>query len=203
VNQNKEPLALGELMRQQASMTIFQSYPLEAGPRRIIHPWPEKIRIREEIDKTVRLKIRAVTEGQEPWPILFWGEAGSGKSCAALCVLDYFGGLYLDAAIFAECRRLAMQGELWEAGYKIHETELWKPVRDANLVVMDELGVREKVTDHQYETVKRVMDNREEKPAIYVSNLPPVDLARVYDDRIASRATSGTVIGMIGDRRRN
>lgn len=135
---------------------------------------------------------------------MLWGESGSGKSCASLCVLDCAGGLYLDAGIFAEYRIQAMKGQChYSTGYQFTEAEMWKTIRDSNLVVLDELGSRNRVSDHHYETVKRVMDICEEKPAIYVSNLSPREIARVYDDRVASRCTAGTIIEMAGDHRGN
>lgn len=65
---------------------------------------------------------------------------------------------------------------------------------------------RERVGDLQYTTLKGAIDYREyhcNRVGIYISNLTPDHLAELYDDRIASRLTSGTVFELNGADRRN
>jgi hypothetical protein len=73
------------------------------------------------------------------------------------------------------------------------------------LVVLDEIGARQKVTDLHYSAVKEFADVREldhSGVAIYISNLEPMQLANVYDDRIASRLLCGTWYKLDGKDRR-
>ena len=66
------------------------------------------------------------------------------------------------------------------------------------LCVIDEIGAREKVSDHQYETLKTAIDRRQGQPLVLISNVSPPELSRVFDDRIASRCGAGTVVEVIG-----
>ena len=85
----------------------------------------------------------------------------------------------------------------------VSRREYWKELTKSNLVVLDELGTRANVSDHHAETVKRVLDIREGKPLVVITNLRASELDSVYGDRIASRAAAGTIIDWSGypDRR--
>lgn len=80
--------------------------------------------------------------------------------------------------------------------------KLWAKLARAHLVVVDELGSRDRVSDHHYECVKRIIDERQGQPLALASNHDIEALARLYDDRIASRIAAGTVLGLDGDDRR-
>lgn len=164
---------------------------------------PNKLRQLEGIDAKHRSAIRAVVEGKAPWPLLLTGEAGSGKTCAALCMIDAFGGWYLTVTQLTEMLIAAQQGRLqWSSGYARTVEEIWTAWERAHLTVLDELGGR-KVSDFHYETVKRCLDLREGRPAVFISNLDIDHLIgpELYDDRIASRLAGGSVIETTGDRR--
>jgi chromosomal replication initiation ATPase DnaA len=79
---------------------------------------------------------------------------------------------------------------------RISVREFEEDIRKARIVVLDELGGRTQTTDHHYEAVKMVLDEREGQPLILITNLIPADLAAVYDDRIASRCAAGTVVDL-------
>ena len=161
-----------------------------------------KPRESNRVVKSVGERINEVIRGNQPWPILLDGPAGCGKTCAALCVLDWGSGFYVTAADLCSFLIEAQQGRAtWSSGYARTPHEIWKDWGGAECVVLDEIGSRDKVSDHHYETIKRAIDLRENMPAVYVSNLSMEDLAKVYDDRIASRLASGTRIEMTGDRR--
>ncbi len=144
------------------------------------------------------------------------GPAGTGKTSAALCLLDVCRGtaVYETAATLTDTFRWAELGKLsgqqqdqgkldygWESSNPTAAL-LLKRCEVASLVVIDELGCRDKVTDHHYETVKRVIDRRAGRPLVVVSNLAAKGLAGVYDDRIVDRLWSGTVIEFAGKSRR-
>lgn len=79
---------------------------------------------------------------------------------------------------------------------------IWESIAKSPLIVFDELGCRDRVSDFQYETAKRVLDKREGKPLVVISNLTLKTLAELYDDRFCSRLAAGTVLGVSGDDRR-
>jgi len=129
--------------------------------------------------------------GDAPWPLLIHGPVGSGKSFAALCFADL-----IPSARYSTLETLCnsiMAGDPM-------------PWRDAGeLLVVDELGERSKVGDLHYTALKNTLDYREwhhRRVAIYVSNLSPADLCNLFDDRIASRLTAGSVFKLeAADRR--
>jgi DNA replication protein DnaC len=163
---------------------------------------PDKARERKGIDPETADRLRAVIAGDEPWPLVMVGEAGGGKTCAALVVIDIYGGLYSTVGDWCERVRDAEFGDLrTSAGFRITRHELWQDWAKANIVVLDEIGARMNVTDTHYEYVKRAIDIREGRPAIFISNLSLEKLGEAYDDRIASRLSGGTVIELTGDRR--
>ena len=71
----------------------------------------------------------------------------------------------------------------------------------ANVVVLDEVGTRQTVSDFQYETFKRAIDEREGKPAVFIANVDLSAIGRLFDARIASRLSAGTIVQTEGDRR--
>jgi DNA replication protein DnaC len=137
------------------------------------------------------------------------GPVGTGKTCASLCLLDrcLFARRYYAAQRFVDDAAAAMRGELWSGDYTVSMADFWRNWRNAEITVMDEMGSRssrEKVSDHHYETIKRAIDDRHGKACIWISNLSLDQIAKVYDDRIASRLSEGTVIQFQGnDLRRN
>jgi DNA replication protein DnaC len=157
------------------------------------------------IDKALQDRIRLLVKGEAPWPLLLHGPAGCGKTCAALCLLDHVGrGFYFTAADLCDKIIQAQKGELQteESGWRVSPQGLWKEITSTPLVVLDELGAREKVSDFHYDTVKRVLDEREGQPLVCLSNHGIEELARVYDDRVASRLAAGTILALDGADRR-
>jgi DNA replication protein DnaC len=138
--------------------------------------------------------------------LLLHGGAGGGKTCAALCVLDYaddWGPVYWTVPMLCEEIIRCQQGRMENAaGYKVCVADFWRQMAARSLVVLDELGCRERVTDFHYEAVKQTIDARYAKPLICISNLPLSQLQRVYDERIASRLEAGTVIELVSEDRR-
>ncbi len=168
-----------------------------------------------EVAQPLKDTLRAVCLGKAPWPLLLFGPAGVGKTCAALAVLDYtFAGIYFTAAGLAQTIIDAQQQRLTSRAffvgyppppgidYEMTPDQVWQSVARRPLVVLDELGVRSQVSDHHYECVKRLLDERQGKAMIAISNLPLSGLERLYDDRIASRLAAGTVLAVEGPDRR-
>ena len=159
-------------------------------------------RERDQIAEPLRAASRECMAGERNWPLVIIGEAGSGKTCSALCMVDYLGGEYWVANQWVDRIREAKMGRAtWESGYPATELELWRQWSRSKLCVLDELGARSQVSDHHYETIKRCIDDRHGKPLVCISNLNMKELAGVYDDRIASRLSAGTIVVTEGDRR--
>ena len=146
------------------------------------------------ICEPAKAAIRACRRGLSPWPLVFHGVPGSGKTCAALCLLDSVGGLTVYRTLGDACDELiqAMNGELTWGEYKASPKAWWEKWETARLSVLDELAIREKTTDHEYQTVKRAIDMRYGKPLVLISNHSP---GTIYDERISSRMQAGTVVG--------
>src|SRR5262249_54749715 len=162
---------------------------------------PHKNRTVEKIAPTIREAVRQTVSGEWPWPLVLCGPAGTGKTCAALCLLDHAGGgFYYTAQGLCEEVIRAQQGRLFtpQTGRAVPPEELWRELGGCALVVLDELGARQAVSDFHYETVKRLLDEREGMPLVVISNLDPKQLLRVYDDRIVSRLAAGTVVRLEG-----
>jgi DNA replication protein DnaC len=82
--------------------------------------------------------------------------------------------------------------------YRITVPYFWQRIREASFVVLDELGCRDRVSDHVYEAVKRLLDEREGRPLMVLSNLDLEAIEKLYDDRLTSRLAAGTVVELIG-----
>jgi len=170
---------------------------------------PEKERWLREVDgrpgvpEQVHRRFGECVCGSSPWPFVLTGEPGSGKTCAALVWLDMYGGRYYTAQEWAERVADARFERLRSSvGYLISLSEVWtNECMRTNLFVLDELGMRAKASEHHYDCVKGVLDKREGRPLICISNLSLSGLEEVYDDRVASRLSGGTVVEMTGDRR--
>lgn len=148
----------------------------------------------------LRMALKDCWESRSPWPLFVWGQAGSGKSFAGQLLAEEAGGsIYVELGELCEMLSDAGFGRLGDRTAR----GLWEDWVRANVAVLDEIGTRREVSDHHYDTLKKAMDYRlrEELPTMFVSNLSPEELARLYDERIASRLCSGTVLETVGDRR--
>lgn len=165
---------------------------------------PDKRRSIDKIDARLKAVLFEVVSSDVAWPLLLLGPAGGGKTCAALVMHDRYGGWFADLPAFHE-RLLEIKGGsvFWDGptGCQMTARDFWTAWRSSPLTVLDEIGQRSP-SDAQYETLKTAIDAREERPAIYISNLGLRDLGRVYDDRIVSRLAGGTVYELdVEDRR--
>jgi len=159
-----------------------------------------------EIAPDLQKKIRGLARGKLPWPLFLHGEAGSGKTCAALCMLDEYGGRFVEYADLCNDVRLAMQGELFTpvcqgtGGRRMYEADIWQPWSLSSLTVLDDFGTRQP-SAFQYEVLLKAIKTRYAKPAVFISNLSLEQIDTLYDDRVASRLSEGTIVETKGDRR--
>jgi DNA replication protein DnaC len=170
---------------------------------------PEKDRDVDMIPQALRRAIRECVKGDRRWPLFVRGAPGRGKTCAALLLLDHAGGFYVTASSLADWVNAAAFGRLEWSTLQLADnvgkpdpTRLWTVLAKTSLVVLDDIGTREKVSDAHYETIKRLLDEREKRPLMVLSNLSLDELAALYDDRIASRLASGTCLELAGEDRR-
>ena len=200
--------AVSHLMRASTTRStpvLAENCCVLAGYRATYTPPEQPERVRGKIDSKLRATIQELADGSVRWPLLLLGEAGSGKTCAALCMIDLFGGWYVTLPELCALVIRAQQGELsWSSGYRRFESDIWSAWRRARLVVVDEVGARTTVSDHHYETIKYALDIRQGKPAVFITNhLLVAVLAGLYGDPIGSRLGSGTQEWLKGDRRVN
>jgi len=141
--------------------------------------------------------FRDLVSSQIEWPLFLHGSIGAGKTRAALCLCDF-----ADTASYWSIDRVASI----EIGHDDEtKNQMWRDVGRKDLVVLDEIGQREKIGDLHSTTLQRFMDDRENNNhsvAVYISNVPPGELENLYDDRIVSRLLAGTVFHLDGDDRR-
>lgn len=158
----------------------------------------------QQITPAVRTRMSECASRGDAWPLVLVGAAGTGKTCAALCMLDRVVGSRRYFTVAGMCEELVavMKGQVEYAMTTDTPRRWWKRYADMECVVVDELGARAAVSDFQYESLKRAIDERQGRPAIFISNLMPDQLESVYDDRIASRLAGGTVIRFAGEDRR-
>lgn len=160
----------------------------------------------DQIQPYLRGTLRSLVTGDQPWPLFMTGAAGRGKTCAALCLLDYTGGEYLTAAELCEIANLSREGRYMQraesGSVTVYPQQFWRWIASRPLFVLDEIGLRENASDHQYETLQRFLEARTGLPTIFISNISTTALRRVYDDRIVSRISRGTVADVQGEDRR-
>jgi len=178
------------------------------------------------VPQALRDTFRALVSGRAPWPLYLWGPAGTGKTSAALVLLDHCGptppGGEWSADVrdwlagFVEVRHLprlkigADQGRLsWSRdgnSGNVTWAVLARELRRAPVAVFDEIGVGREASDFRLDTLIEVLNLRADdpvRPFVVTSNLKPSEVKRVvYDDRVASRILAGTVFHLDGPDRR-
>ena len=158
---------------------------------------PER-RIFPEVPRRMDLVDEKLAAGKAKWPLYLHSPVGPGKTFAALCLCD-FAHTAIYHTVDNLCNRILRNVPL--------ETDAeWSRIGSKALAVLDEIGERERVTDLHYTVLKQFLDTREllaGRVGIYISNLKPDDLPKLYDDRLVSRLLAGTVFELTGpDRRR-
>lgn len=75
----------------------------------------------------------------------------------------------------------------------------WSWIEALPLVLIDDLGLRDRANDTQYESLKGLLDRRTAKPLIVTSNLGVDEIAKIFDARVWDRLACGTVIELKGE----
>lgn len=167
-----------------------------ANPR-LLRKLPPEARDWAKVDPTLKQAMRDLVAGNLRWPLLIFGPSGTGKTSASLALADR-----IETASYTTAEDLATFVMTHDA---IEVESEWKRIAGKSLAILDELACRERVTDLGYSVVKKFMDLREQEAgrvAIFVTNVEPGELVGLYDRKIYSRATAGTVIELTGADRR-
>jgi DNA replication protein DnaC len=134
--------------------------------------------------------------------MLFTGTAGTGKTCAALCLLDHAAGVYYTMReILSHLVRIE-RGLEKSGDAIITDKSWWKQYTEKSFVVIDEIGLRGEPSPFQYDTMYDLADKRRYKPTIFISNLSISTLSKQYDERVVSRISCGTIVEFSGKDRR-
>jgi predicted ATPase len=164
--------------------------------------------------------------GKSPWPLYLWGSVGTGKTSAALWMLDTFGSPPCTCRVadvirdwyggFVRARDMTTliradegkfqayrHGESWQ----VTKASLERYLQSAALVVLDDFAVGERPSDYQVERIMDLLDWRAaavSKPLIVTSNLSPSELrSRTFGgERVADRMLRGSRWQMAGPSRR-
>jgi DNA replication protein DnaC len=141
--------------------------------------------------------FRQLATGERPWPALLHGPTGTGKSIGALCFCDRIRSAFFDS----------LEGlcDITMSRDENNKEDCWEKVRTKDLVVIDEIGARERIGDLQYSTLKKVLDIREmhaKRVGLYITNCSPDVLPVMFDDRVASRMLCGSIFELNGEDRR-
>jgi hypothetical protein len=157
--------------------------------------------------------FQSLVDGKLPWPLFLNGPKGVGKTCAALSLADMVAGktIYFQMNMLADdIHRIDIRrdGDNWLAVHGLYVDPYvgfvstgaaWNQIAKADLVIADEWGLKEKVSDYLYEISKKVLDLRSGLPTICIANQSLDELRQLYDDRIASRLAAGSIFELSGD----
>ncbi len=167
-----------------------KAIPFQRAPNRRVRPRLERSlsHVKSELLET----FRDLVTGRSPWPLFLFGDAGAGKSRAALALCDHVPNSYY-LTIDQFCSDILVPRGFFSSR---------RYLADYNLTVVDELATRKNPGDLEYSALKMLADIREDLPAIYITNISPAEVAVVYDDRIASRILCGTAYHLIDADRR-
>jgi DNA replication protein DnaC len=162
---------------------------------RRLNPWlPRSLQL---VEPNLLAIFDELTRGVRPWPLYLHGPSGTGKTSAvhALCDVTATASLW-DAEAMATFVMNRDAGEV---------DEEFRHIGNHELSVLDEIGARRKAGDLAYSVLKRFADVREQRAgrvAVFVSNLKPQAIVKLFDDRIASRLLCGTIYEMESEDRR-
>jgi hypothetical protein len=145
----------------------------------------------------VRSAIAACIAGEKPWPLLIVGGPRSGKTSAALCLLDACGGRYWTAADWTRTLARAGDGRLYTKGqdgcdYGVSESTLWTRMEHPwSVVCVDELEKMAEVAD-----IDGIVERRQGLGLVLVFGGELASMADVFGASLAGVMASGTVLTM-------
>lgn len=142
----------------------------------------------------VRQMLRSV-QRDAAWPLYIYGNPGSGKTCIAALIYEAFTRRPMWSRADDFLLEYVDRGD----GRKALQTK----VKGTPCLFLDDLGVRPP-TPPMLQAIFDVLEMRKGRPVVIVSNHDLRKLSEIYDERIVSRLSAGTVLEIRGqDRRKN
>lgn len=151
-----------------------------------------------KVPPLIATAFRDCRMGKAPWPLFIHGGVGCGKSRFAVVAHFYYGGLSYEftelVSDYRQCKMGELRNEFYENRPVVTERMFRAKLESARLLIVDDIGAVAKDSPHERETLILALNARAAgKPAVFISNLSLAELAEVYDDRVSSRMTEGTV----------
>lgn len=157
----------------------------------------------DKVVPAVRQAINEAIDARE-FPILLYGDVGSGKTCAAAGLFgkqkrrplwyradDLLVAMAVGRAGTIDVDAPNIYGEIERRPVKFCDFQT--KVQRAAWMFLDDLGLRG-ATDPMKQALFDLLEWRQTKPLVITSNLSIPELAELYDDRIASRIQVGSRI---------
>lgn len=163
---------------------------------------PKISRSTKQVSPELLVIMQRLACGLSPWPLFLYGPSGTGKTCGSLLFSDIvIGSMYysIDDVIRAE-----MLSD-YSDDSRIEKAQVWRNIKYSSLLIIDDIGERDKIGDLYTSVLKRILDLREVEQygrAIYISNQSPAELGKLMADRIMSRMMRGTKYLLDGSDRR-
>ncbi len=181
----------------------------------VVRHQPTQPREVARIAPALRAVLRKSSIDGIMWPLVVVGKAGTGKTCAGLCVCDNVRGSewwaweefwrFTGDVNMGRAKGIYIQGKDTGEGWReLGRREDWTPKKfwkwfgGLSLAVLDDVGLRGNANDMQYEAFKLALDQRANQPFIITSNLTVEGLGGVFDARIMDRLGAGTVVELNG-----
>lgn len=147
--------------------------------------------------------IEACCAGLSNWPLVLMGAAGTGKTCACLCLVDHCeNAAYLTWPSLIQWLRDAQDGNAtwWDEGRggDLTPQMIWESLFKRRLVVVDEIGTRSRATDWQLEQCLTLLDGRQGRPLVLAGNFTLKGLEEQFDYRVVSRLLRATNVALAG-----
>lgn len=156
----------------------------------------------ENLDSGITDKLLGLESGQD---VFLYGPVGVGKTYAMAALLRHY------VCQGFECKRInfddfcvQVRSTMGPAS-KQTEYELIEPLKQADKVFIDDLGLRSgQETNFVYVTLFSILNKRQERmlPTFITTNKSIEQLGQSFDARIASRLRTALVIEMTGQDRR-
>ncbi len=200
-------------MRRSTSASEETSSPEKATRSEppALPPWPAGVAraVPSEADGGVMSQMLQAAQAKR-WPILLAGRSGIGKSCLACLVASQVPNWRFSPAseligLVVQARtsdsKSVMMRTMAGAEVERNESEIFRWVESAPILVLDDVGVR-LLTEVQSDILLRVLDLRFGKPTIVTTNCTAESLPQMVTERCASRLRAGAQFRMVGQDRR-
>lgn len=146
------------------------------------------------VDTQKRMLTRAYNtlfndDFSKPTSYYLWGLVGCGKSHLARA----WGIKFAELGHSVEYRAiLNLVGELMGAVKDKRVEQVISNMINADILIIDDIGAESEQSDFIRSCILRIIDGRMKKKTLYTSNVDPVDLPTIMDERIADRINQST-----------